>query len=220
MHVGTQQLECSKKRTGAKSFLEIIISHGRRFLFRSPLSSIMGLVCSRLSGVIKKKDVRVLLVGLDAAGKTTILYRLKLGESVNVIPTIGFNVEKVKYKKFRLSIWDTGGQYKIRPLWRHYYQDTQGIIFVIDSNDPKRLDEAREELALLLKQDDLRGAVLLILANKQDLPKALNQKEITDKFKLKDLQNRSWFVQLTCAKTGSGLHEGLDWLVDQLSHRS
>merc|ERR1711907_45124 len=86
------------------------------------------------------------MVGLDAAGKTTILYKLKLGEVVTTIPTIGFNVETVEYKNISFTVWDVGGQDKIRPLWRHYYQNTQGIIFVVDSNDRERVGEAKDEL--------------------------------------------------------------------------
>lgn len=86
-------------------------------------------------------------MGLDAAGKTTILYKLKLGEIVTTIPTIGFNVETVEYKNISFTVWDVGGQDKIRPLWRHYYQNTQGLIFVVDSSDTKRIAEAENELA-------------------------------------------------------------------------
>lgn len=87
-----------------------------------------------------------ILVGLDAAGKTTILYKLKLGEIVTTIPTIGFNVETVEYKNICFTVWDVGGQDKIRPLWRHYFQNTQGFIFVVDSNDRERIAEAHKEL--------------------------------------------------------------------------
>ncbi|XP_030741142.2 ADP-ribosylation factor 5 [Echinops telfairi] len=85
-------------------------------------------------------------VGLDAAGKTTILYKLKLGEIVTTIPTIGFNVETVEYKNICFTVWDVGGQDKIRPLWRHYFQNTQGLIFVVDSNDRERVQESADEL--------------------------------------------------------------------------
>ena len=104
----------------------------------------MGLAFSKVFGkLFGKKDVRILMVGLDAAGKTTILYKLKLGEIVTTIPTIGFNVETVEYKNISFTVWDVGGQDKIRPLWRHYYQNTQGVIFVVDSNDRDRVGEVR-----------------------------------------------------------------------------
>src|SRR5215217_5497955 len=104
------------------------------------------------SHMFGKQQMRVLMVGLDAAGKTTILYKLKLGEVVTTIPTIGFNVETVDYKNISFTVWDVGGQDKIRLLWRHYYQNTQGLIFVVDSNDRDRIDDAREELHKMLSE--------------------------------------------------------------------
>merc|ERR1712188_235269 len=113
----------------------------------------MGLAFSRLfSKLIGKQEVRILMVGLDAAGKTTILYKLKLGEIVTTIPTIGFNVEIVEYKNISFTVWDVGGQDKIRRLWRYYYQGTNAIIFVVDSCDRDRMEEAREELAKMLNE--------------------------------------------------------------------
>jgi ADP-ribosylation factor protein 4 len=107
----------------------------------------MGLTISSVfTRLFGKKQMRILMVGLDAAGKTTILYKLKLGEIVTTIPTIGFNVETVEYKNISFTVWDVGGQDKIRPLWRHYFQNTQGLIFVVDSNDRERVGEARDEL--------------------------------------------------------------------------
>ena len=159
-----------------------------------------------------KKEMRILMVGLDAAGKTTILYKLKLGEVVTTIPTIGFNVETVEYKNISFTVWDVGGQDKIRLLWRHYYQNTQGLIFVVDSNDRDRIDDAREELHKMLSEEELREAVLLVFANKQDLPGAMTTPEVTDKLGLHTLRGRTWYIQATCATTGDGLYEGLDWL--------
>ncbi|KAJ4787031.1 hypothetical protein LUZ62_038277 [Rhynchospora pubera] len=149
----------------------------------------MGLSFTKLfSRLFAKKEMRILMVGLDAAGKTTILYKLKLGEIVTTIPTIGFNVETVEYKNISFTVWDVGGQDKIRPLWRHYFQNTQGLIFVVDSNDRDRVVEARDELHRMLNEDELRDAVLLVFANKQDLPNAMNAAEITDKLGLHSLR--------------------------------
>ncbi|XP_073448348.1 ADP-ribosylation factor 4 [Aquarana catesbeiana] len=180
----------------------------------------MGLTISSLfSRLFGKKQMRILMVGLDAAGKTTILYKLKLGEIVTTIPTIGFNVETVEYKNICFTVWDVGGQDKIRPLWRHYFQNTQGLIFVVDSNDRERIQEAAEELQKMLQEDELREAVLLVFANKQDLPNAMAISEMTDKLTLQTLRNRTWYVQATCATQGTGLYEGLDWLSNELSKR-
>uniref|UniRef100_A0A3Q2Q3H5 ADP ribosylation factor 5 n=1 Tax=Fundulus heteroclitus TaxID=8078 RepID=A0A3Q2Q3H5_FUNHE len=156
----------------------------------------MGLTISSLfSKLFGKKQMRILMVGLDAAGKTTILYKLKLGEIVTTIPTIGFNVETVEYKNICFTVWDVGGQDKIRPLWRHYFQNTQ------------------------IQEDELKDAVLLVFANKQDLPNAMGVSELTDKLGLHSLRSRTWHVQATCATQGTGLYEGLDWLSNELSKR-
>lgn len=177
----------------------------------------MGLtISSVLNRLFGKKQMRILMVGLDAAGKTTILYKLKLGEIVTTIPTIGFNVETVEYKNICFTVWDVGGQDKIRPLWRHYFQNTQGLIFVVDSNDRERVGEAERELHNMLNEDELRDAVVLVFANKQDLPNAMSAAELTEKLRLNSLHNRSWYIQATCATQGNGLYEGLDWLSKEL----
>merc|ERR1712178_163877 len=127
------------------------------------------------------------MVGLDAAGKTTILYKLKLGEIVTTIPSIGFNVETVEYKNISFTVWVVGGQDKIRPLWRYYYQNTQGLIFVIDSNDRDRIEDAREELSKMLNEEEMQGAALLVFANKQDLPNSMPAAEVAEKLGLNSL---------------------------------
>jgi ADP-ribosylation factor 1/2 len=181
----------------------------------------MGLSISKLlQGLFGRKEMRILMVGLDAAGKTTILYKLKLGEIVTTIPTIGFNVETVEYKNISFTVWDVGGQDKIRPLWRHYFQNTQGIIFVVDSNDRDRMGEAREELQRMLNEDELRDALLLVFANKQDLPNAMNAAEITEKLGLQSIRQRAWYIQATCATSGDGLYEGLEWLATNIKKRT
>jgi ADP-ribosylation factor protein 1 len=164
-------------------------------------------------------EMRILMVGLDAAGKTTILYKLKLGEVVTTIPTIGFNVETVEYKNISFTVWDVGGQDKIRRLWRHYYQGSQGLIYVIDSNDRDRIEDAREELSHILGADEMRDAALLVYANKQDLPGSMTASEITEKLGLHDMRNTQWFIQSAIATQGDGLYEGLDWLSRTLSSK-
>uniref|UniRef100_A0A3B4A4S9 ADP-ribosylation factor n=2 Tax=Periophthalmus magnuspinnatus TaxID=409849 RepID=A0A3B4A4S9_9GOBI len=180
----------------------------------------MGLTISSLfSRLFGKKQMRILMVGLDAAGKTTILYKLKLGEIVTTIPTIGFNVETVEYKNICFTVWDVGGQDKIRPLWRHYFQNTQGLIFVVDSNDRERIAEAEEELTKMIQEDELKDAAILVFANKQDLPNAMGVSELTDKLRLHSRRDKTWHIQATCATEGTGLYEGLDWLSSELEKR-
>mmetsp|Transcript_27763 Transcript_27763/g.43066 ORF Transcript_27763/g.43066 Transcript_27763/m.43066 type:complete len:189 (+) Transcript_27763:129-695(+) len=182
----------------------------------------MGLPFSRILSfwelLTRQQEMRILMIGLDNAGKTTILYKLKLGEVVITIPTIGFNVESVEYKNISFTVWDVGGQKKIRKLWRHYYLNTQAVIFVVDSNDPNRLEEVREELNHVLSDEELDEAVLLVFANKQDLPNAVSAADMVDKLGLREMQ-REWYIQSCCAPTSEGLYEGLDWLSSTLSKK-
>eukprot|EP00913_Durusdinium_trenchii_P010716 g10054.t1 len=124
------------------------------------------------------QEMKILMLGLDAAGKTTILYRLKLGEVVTTIPTVGFNVEMVEYKNINFTVWDVGGQDKIRRLWRHYFQGTNALIYVVDSSDRDRISDAKEELEKMLQEQEMENAALLVLANKQDLPNAMTPAEL------------------------------------------
>eukprot|EP01062_Namystynia_karyoxenos_P024478 TRINITY_DN1954_c0_g1_i1.p2 TRINITY_DN1954_c0_g1~~TRINITY_DN1954_c0_g1_i1.p2 ORF type:complete len:226 (+),score=96.87 TRINITY_DN1954_c0_g1_i1:80-679(+) len=168
-----------------------------------------------LAARFSKQNVRLLMVGLDAAGKTTILYKLKLNEVVTTLPTIGFNIETVEHRHLRMTVWDIGGQDKLRPLWRFYMRDCDGVIFVVDSNDRDRVGQAREELQRLLATEELRDACLLVLANKQDLPYAMTLPEVTDRLCLRSIaRNRDWYAQGSCAVSGEGLHQGLDWLAE------
>ena len=149
----------------------------------------------------------------DNAGKTTLLYRLKIGEVVTTIPTIGCNVESVTYKNLNFNVWDLGGQTSIRPYWRCYYANTAAVIFVIDSTDIDRLNTASEELAAMLNEEELRDAALLVFANKQDQPGAKGAGEISEALKLGELKDRNWSIMACSAIDGRGVNEGMDWLV-------
>lgn len=180
----------------------------------------MGLMQSILDSIgFGNLQKRVILVGLDAAGKTTVLYKLKLGETMVTIPTVGFNVETVKYKKLEFTMWDIGGQDKIRPLWRHYYDGSNAIIFVVDSNDSHRVEVAASELHKLLAAEELKDACLLVFANKQDLPNSMSAAELAEKLQLNKLRGREYYVQSCVATSGDGLYEGLDWLSAALSRQ-
>jgi len=174
----------------------------------------------------ESEDSRVLMVGLDCAGKTTLLHRMKQGEVVATAPTIGFNVEMVQCRNMSVAVWDIGSQNgKIRPLWRHYFKKTQGLIFVVDSTDRMRIDVARTELAHILDERDLQNTAVLVLANKQDLPDAMSADEVAAKLDLHRLQCGPWTVQPACGVDGSGLSDALDWLGAELdsprsSHRN
>lgn len=176
----------------------------------------MGGFISRLFDSLGKKEYRILMLGLDGAGKTTTLYNMKLGEVVHTMPTVGFNLETVTYRGVSFNTWDVGGQDKIRRLWRYYFQGTHAVVFVVDSSDTKRVDEAAEELSKLMAEDELTNCKLLVYANKQDLPQAMTTSKLAENLGLHKLRGHEWFIQGCCATTGDGLHEGLDWLVDTL----
>lgn len=142
-----------------------------------------------------------------------LLTRVQIGEVVTTIPTIGFNVESVTYKNLNFNVWDLGGQTSIRPYWRCYYANTAAVIFVVDSTDIERLQTASEELAAMLNEEELKDAALLVFANKQDQPGAKGAGDISQALRLGELRDRNWSIMACSAVDGSGVHEGMDWLV-------
>ena len=177
----------------------------------------MGL--SLIDRLFTKKEFRLLLLGLVGAGKTTILYKLKLGEIVSSFPLFGMEVETVKYKNTTFTSWDVGGGGRNRLRWKPYYSGTQALIFVVDSSDRERIEYANEELQRLLNEDDLKDAALLVFANKQDLSGAMSSTEVAEKIDLVIVNDREWGIQGACAMTGDGLYEGLDWLSKAVSEK-
>ncbi|ONK71147.1 uncharacterized protein A4U43_C04F5280 [Asparagus officinalis] len=168
----------------------------------------------------KEKEMRILMVGLDNSGKTTIVLRIN-GEDTSIIsPTLGFNIKTIKYQKYSLNIWDVGGQKTIRSYWRNYFEQTDGLVWVVDSSDVRRLEDCRMELENLLKEERLSGASLLVFANKQDIQGALTPAEITKVLNLEALdKTRHWKLVGCSAYTGEGLLEGFDWLVQDIASR-
>ena len=180
----------------------------------------MGNVLSAMSEALKNvlstfsdRHAKILMVGLDAAGKTTVLYKLKLNETVSTIPTIGFNVETVSpVKNVSFTVWDVGGQDKIRPLWRHYFIGCEGLIYVVDSSDKSRFAEAQNELEWILDSDEMAGVPLVILANKQDLPQAVSPADLAGNLGLDKVRNRKWHIQGTSALSGEGVFQAMQEL--------
>ena len=172
--------------------------------------------CKDCCPFFDKKEVRILMLGLDDAGKTTLLYQLKMGETVKTIPMIGFNVETIDYKNFKFTIWDVGGQDKIKNLWKFYYENTDGLMFVVDSSNIDRIEGAAGELKKLLAEEQLKDCPVLVYANKQDLNSALDYSEVTKRLGMGEFKGRTWVVKGASATTGQGFKKGLDWMASEL----
>ncbi|NXY43989.1 ARL14 protein, partial [Ceuthmochares aereus] len=159
----------------------------------------------------KVKQANILMLGLDSAGKSTLLYKLKCNEVFLTTPTIGFNVDMIETRKdCTMTFWDVGGQQKMRQVWCTFLENTDGLLYVVDSSDKRRLEESKKEFVLILKNEFIKNVPVIVLANKQDLPGALNAEEITRRFNVKKYcSDRNWYVQPCCALTGEGLSEAL-----------
>ena len=166
------------------------------------------------------KELRLLILGLDNAGKTTILRRLanvdhQQQEQQKIKPTQGFNLKTVKTDGFKLNVFDVGGQKAIRPYWRNYYDNTDFLIFVIDSADRRRMEECGIELQSLLEEPKLAGVDVLVFANKQDLVHAQPADEIAQAMNLHAIRDRHWHIQACSGKNGDGVQDGMHWLYEQ-----
>ncbi|XP_075900877.1 ADP-ribosylation factor-like protein 3 [Nelusetta ayraudi] len=165
------------------------------------------------------QEVRLLLLGLDNAGKTTLLKQLAAEDISHITPTQGFNIKSVQSDGFKLNVWDIGGQRKIRPYWRNYFENTDVLIYVIDSSDKKRFEETNLELAELLDDDTLGGVPLLIFANKQDLMTALPASELAESLNLHTIRDRMWQVQACSAMSAEGVQDGMTWVCRNIKFR-
>ena len=182
-------------------------------------TTIMGLLSILRKLKEKEKDVRILMLGLDNAGKTTILKKFNGEDISSISPTLGFNIKTLEHKGFNLNIWDVGGQKSLRSYWRNYFETTDGLIWVVDSADKRRLEDCRKELQSLLQEERLLGATLLVFANKQDLPGALSVEEIKNTLQLDNIKTHHWQIVNCSAVTGENLLSGMDWLLQDISAR-
>jgi ADP-ribosylation factor protein 1 len=158
------------------------------------------------------KEAYILILGLDASGKTTLLNRLKSNEGATTVPTIGFNSETIKYGRLTFSMFDIGGQATFRKMWHHYFENCNAVVFVIDSLDKDRLWCAKDEIDTLLAHPFLNNIPFLFFANKQDLPRALTGDQLTSKLGLLRIRGRQWKMCESVATAGDGITEGFDWL--------
>jgi len=167
----------------------------------------------------KEKEVRILMLGLDNAGKTTILKKFNGEDITTISPTLGFNIKTLEHNGYSLNIWDVGGQKSLRSYWRNYFETTDGLIWVVDSADKRRLEDCKKELHQLLQEERLLGATLLVFANKQDLPGALKAEEIKESLDLDSIKTHHWKIVWCSAVTGENLLEGMDWTLQDISAR-
>ncbi|KAI0480251.1 ARF/SAR superfamily [Xylariaceae sp. FL0804] len=162
---------------------------------------------------LKDKELRILMLGLDNAGKTTVVKKL-MNEDVNTVsPTLGFIIKTIDYEGYKLNIWDVGGQKTLRSYWRNYFEKTDALIWVVDATDRPRIDDCREELHGLLQEERLAGAGLLVLANKTDVPGCMDEDEILGGLRLGAIRTHRWHVLRCSAMTGANLAGGLAWVV-------
>ncbi|KAI4533517.1 hypothetical protein MG293_016536 [Ovis ammon polii] len=190
----------------------------------------MGQLMAKLMSIFGEREHKVIIVGLDNAGKTTILYQFLTNEVVHTCPTIGSNVEEIVLQKTHFLMWDIGGQESLRSTWNTYYSNTElfllagsflcdasdgFIILVIDSTDRDRLLTAREELYKMLAHEALRDASILIFANKQDMKDSMTIVELSQLLTLSAIKDHPWHIQGCCALTGEGLPAGLQWMQSQ-----
>ena len=180
----------------------------------------MGLLTILKKMKIKEREMRILILGLDNAGKSTILKKFN-GEDISEIsPTVGFNIETLEFEGFKLNMWDVGGQKSLRSYWRNYFEATDGLIWVVDSSDRRRMTDCKTELHALLQEERLLGASLLVFANKTDLPNAADWKDIERDLDLETIKiSHHWVIQPCSAVTGKNLLEGIQWIVNDISQR-
>ena len=181
----------------------------------------MGFIFSKILDFFSRSrsNFKIIILGIQNAGKTTILYRLSLGQLVQTTPTIGSNVEEISYNNVKLQAWDLGGQESTRSVWDVYFVNTDAIIYVIDTHDTN-YEESKNQFYKLLSNEALKNAVILIYANKQDLAGAKKVNEIVQIYELDSITNHIWHIQPCSAQTGEGLITGMKWLSDQLVFKS
>ena len=181
----------------------------------------MGFIFSKILDFFSRSrnNFKIIILGIQNAGKTTILYRLSIGQLVKTTPTIGSNVEEISYNNVKLQAWDLGGQESTRSIWNVYYANTDGIIYVIDTHE-ESYDDSKTQFYKLLENDALKNAVILIYANKQDLPGAKSVADIIQIYGLDTIKDHIWHIQPCSATTGEGLITGMKWLSDQLVFKS
>ena len=181
----------------------------------------MGFILSKIIEFFTKSrnNFKIIILGMQNAGKTTILYRLSLGQLVKTTPTIGSNVEELTYNNVKFQAWDLGGQESTRSVWDVYYMNTDAIVYVIDSQDEEYFEESKAQFHKLLSHPNLKNTLILIFANKQDLPRAKSVEQLIRDYEFDKIKSHIWHIQACSAKKGEGMITGIKWLSEQLVFR-
>ena len=169
-------------------------------------------------GACNSQPDTILILGVGNGGKTTILFRLKTGEVQGTQPTVGFVAEVIKVEGKEYLFWDLGGQDKMRPLWKHYFEGSSGVIFVVDSADQTNFQTAKKEIHEVAHAAQLRKVPIVVFANKQDIEGAANSEKISEVLDLPLLGKERCAVFETSAITGQGLEEGMKWLANAINN--
>ncbi|KAJ9139902.1 hypothetical protein P3X46_030594 [Hevea brasiliensis] len=173
--------------------------------------------------LFSKTEFHVLILGIDKAGKTTLLEKLKsLFSNLEglppdrIVPTVGLNIGRIEVSNTKLVFWDLGGQPGLRSIWEKYYEEAHAVVYVIDATCPSRFEDSKSALEKVLRHEDLQGAPLLILANKQDLSEAVSAEEVAQYLDLKKLdeRERAYMLDAVSAYDGMGIKESVEWLVE------
>ncbi|KAF4583245.1 arf/Sar family, other [Ophiocordyceps camponoti-floridani] len=159
-------------------------------------------------------EMDVTLVGLQNAGKTSLLRVLAGGEfTLDSIPTVGFNMKRVQRGHVSLKCWDIGGQPRFRSMWERYCRGVNAIVFIVDIADVALIPQAKEELHALMGHTSLGGIPLLVLGNKSDLPRKLSVDELIDELDLKSITGREVCCYGISAKEETNLEAVVQFLV-------
>ena len=163
-----------------------------------------------------KPESNILILGLDNAGKTTLLNYLTHEDNKNTKPTPGVNAKSIQYGEIKLNFYDLGGQKPNRDYWKFYYEKVEVLIYVVDVSDKERIGECNESFQILLKDEKLANVPILVFGNKGDLANCLGPEEIIEKLEMNDITGKDWSLYACSTLKGNGVKDGTKWILEKL----